>query len=400
MSLVFIFALVIVGHLNTNEYTKVLSATAINNKLSPVKVKNLNSVSNSTLNQVINNSSLNNSSSPLNPTLSSTEENLISIAQEQVTNIPDSKNNFLTKNDNTLTTIENLKTISTSPIKSEVNNSEPEITSSTGGDNVNVNTSLIKPESETIITSKASAKIITSKNDDAEDANLKIKKIRKNPPLFSYYIAPSISYRSFSDNKMNKSVIHKTKIGYEAGIGMSYTIVDELRFTTGIQFNYSGYNIKASNTHPMLATLILNTDVPSQYNVYSTVSNYGNGTGNENSKLKNYSIQASIPIGLQYSFGENENYKFDAEATFQPSAIIKSNAYMLSTDGKNYLTDPYIYRKWNMSTNFGTYISFRSESYKWQVGPQIRYQMLSTYSKSYPIREHLINYGLRLGISR
>ena len=181
---------------------------------------------------------------------------------------------------------------------------------------------------------------------------------------------------------------------------MSFKIVKKLQFTSGLQLNYSGYKIQANNTHPIIATLTLNSETPAQYNVYSTMSHYGNSTGSEFTKLKNYSLQASIPIGLQYVFAENDNIRFSAAATFQPSLIIANQSYLLSSDKKNYLTAPDLLRNWNMNTSFTTYVSFSSNSFNWQIGPQVRYQLLSTYSKRYQDKEHLVNYGIRVGISK
>ncbi len=116
--------------------------------------------------------------------------------------------------------------------------------------------------------------------------------------------------------------------------------------------------------------------------------------------LKNYSYQISIPTGLQYTFGGEDKDKFVTEATIQPTYIIASKAYLLSTDRKNYINDPFLTNRWNMSAAFSTSVSIKSNSYNWQIGPQIRYQLLSTYSRNYPVKEHLINYGIRLGISK
>jgi hypothetical protein len=35
---------------------------------------------------------------------------------------------------------------------------------------------------------------------------------------------------------------------------------------------------------------------------------------------------------------------------------------------------------------------------RWQIGPEFRYQLLSTYSNEYPIHENLKGYGLKIGL--
>jgi hypothetical protein len=34
------------------------------------------------------------------------------------------------------------------------------------------------------------------------------------------------------------------------------------------------------------------------------------------------------------------------------------------------------------------------------MGPQMRYQLLSSYKEDYPIREHLVDYGFKIGIQK
>lgn len=228
--------------------------------------------------------------------------------------------------------------------------------------------------------------------------SLKLKKL--NNVTWSYYLAPSLSHRFISDDKINNAVIHKPMLGYEAGTAMSFSIFKRLQFTSGLQLNYTGYNIRANSTHPTFALLVLNSEVPGQHTSYSSISHYGNRTGSEFTQLKNYSLQASIPIGLQYLLAENDNFSFGAAASFQPSFIIASQAYLLSTDRRNYLQNPDLFRQLNMNTNFTLYTSFKSNSFNWQIGPQVRYQLLSSYTKKYPVKENLVNYGIRIGISK
>jgi hypothetical protein len=245
------------------------------------------------------------------------------------------------------------------------------------------------------------AKDITTPDNASSHTTSSISKPRKiNTVTWTYYISPSIGYRTLSDNKINHSVIHDPMLGYEGGTAMSFKIYKKLQFTSGLQLNYSGYNIKANNTHPIVATLVLNTETVGQYEVYSAMSHYGNRTGTEFTKLKNYSLQVSLPIGLQYELPLNDNVRLGTAATFQPTYIIASQAYLLSEDKRNYLTNHDLFRKWNMNSNLTTYVSFSSSSFNWQIGPQVRYQLLSTYTNRYQLKENLINYGIRVGISK
>jgi hypothetical protein len=110
-------------------------------------------------------------------------------------------------------------------------------------------------------------------------------------------------------------------------------------------------------------------------------------------------LQTSLPVGLQYEFLHINKLQFNAAANFAPTFVIKSNAYLLSSDG-NYIKDNSLLRNWNMTSNFGVFVTLHSQKYKWIIGPNIHYQWLSTYKKEYTMQEHLINYGLRIAISR
>jgi hypothetical protein len=146
-----------------------------------------------------------------------------------------------------------------------------------------------------------------------------------------------------------------------------------------------------------MATLFLyDRQIP--YSI-SSISFYGNSPGAQ-LKLRNYSLQISLPVGFEYKLAGNNNVQLNAAATVQPSFVAVNKAYLLSSDNKNYLTQSTLSRKWNMSTNFGTYVSFNSNKLNWQIGPQVRYQLFSSYTNAYRPAEHLIDYGIRVGVSR
>jgi hypothetical protein len=396
MSMVFIFTLVIIGHLNTNNghYTALpdITPSQISNIVKSHKVllkhSNLQErINNNTPTDNINANALSSATPPLlsvikedqsssnNTGSSRLNETKSSIALENKTEfIPAVENNIYTSNTDKIAT-------SSQEITNKINEETPvEIIS-----NKDIQVSSYIDESPTQIQA---------------NTNTIQKRKRNSNVTWMYYVSPSLSYRHFSDNSINNSVTQKPIIGYEAGTAMSFNLIKKLQFTTGFQLNYSGYNIKANNTHPIVATIILNSETPGQYSAYSNMSHYGNSASSELITLKNYNVQASIPIGLQYIFAANENIKIGAAAALQPTFTILDKAYLLSTDKKNYLTAPNLYRSLNMNTNFTTYISFSSNSLNWQIGPQVRYQVLSSYSNSYPVKEHLINYGIRLGISK
>jgi hypothetical protein len=72
----------------------------------------------------------------------------------------------------------------------------------------------------------------------------------------------------------------------------------------------------------------------------------------------------------------------------------------MSSDERYYLKDPSLIRKLNLGANFNPNIILNASNIKWHIGPDFHYQILSTYKNNYQIKEHLIDYGIRIGISK
>jgi hypothetical protein len=235
-----------------------------------------------------------------------------------------------------------------------------------------------------------------------------LQKPGRNRFSWSYFLAPTVNYRTVTNNPApysdvyndpNKDNTETVAMGFEVGSNLNYQVSDKFRFTTGVLLNYSAYDIAASMVHPQEANLILNEEGSPR--VVSATSSYGPAsTGDSKVTLHNYSFQASIPIGMQYKIAGNDRLSFSAGASVQPFYVISSNAYVLASDKNLYINYPSLMRDFNVNTEFGTYLSFRASKFNWQIGPRFKYQLLSTYNGSSPYSEHLLNYGLRFGISK
>jgi hypothetical protein len=108
----------------------------------------------------------------------------------------------------------------------------------------------------------------------------------------------------------------------------------------------------------------------------------------------------STPIGLELSVPTGKRMSLNLASTLQPTYTIRSNSYLISTNLKNYAQEPSLYRNWNLNAGAEAYLSVSKGSYKWIMGPQIRYQILSSYKDNYPISENLIDYGVKIGIQK
>jgi len=130
----------------------------------------------------------------------------------------------------------------------------------------------------------------------------------------------------------------------------------------------------------------------------NSVSIYSNTEGYRKASLKNEHTMLSIPIGIDYVVAGNKNLNFSIGSTIQPSYLIGNNAYLISTNLKNYAKQPNLNRRWNINTAVEANINFQSGSYRWSIGPQYRYQLMSSFKDKYPIKENLFDLGIKLGL--
>ena len=236
-----------------------------------------------------------------------------------------------------------------------------------------------------------------------------------------FYLTPTISYRKLSENKkflqsaansgtvpvyaaysdINSYVSHKPDMGLELGLVGKYAVSNTFRLRAGLQFNVSRYDIKAAyEQHREDATIALDGGNWGANSTITRQTNYRNfgGTTNISNWLKNLYYSVSLPLGAEYVFKSQSSTRFGVAATFQPTLVIKDRAYLITTDYKNYVEVPSLVRKVNMNTSFETFIAYSTGNINWQVGPQVRYQIFSSFEKKYPVKENLFDFGLKVGI--
>jgi hypothetical protein len=247
-----------------------------------------------------------------------------------------------------------------------------------------------------------------------------IKKRRKNS--LQVYITPTISYRELKENKpfinaarnaanassgissanvyytdINSIVTHKPDIGLQMGFSVGFPLSKNIKMIGGLQFNVSKYDIRAYS-HPVeLATIAL-SNAAGGTNTVSALTNYRNAGGYTANWLHNLYFSIAAPIGLELKLmGKRKTY-VGISGTVQPTYMLSNRAYLISTDYKNYAEIPSLIRKWNINTGFEMFAGYTTGNLKWRIGPQVRYQAMSSFKKKYPVQEHLFDFGLKLGL--
>lgn len=245
--------------------------------------------------------------------------------------------------------------------------------------------------------------------------NLKPKSAKKKIS-FQFYFTPTISYRRLSENKtflrsqnanvqnlaswtdVNSVVTHKPDMGFEMGFTGKYPLTKNLKLRTGVQFSINRYDIKAYNANAAFTTLMLNTR-NNGIDSLSALTRYSNFGSAESDWLENFYFQLSAPIGLELILAGNDKVQFGVASTIQPTYVLGGKSYMITTDYKSYTEVPDLTRRFNVNTSLETFIGYSTGRLNWQVGPQLRYQLLSSFDSKYPVKENLFNYGLKIGVS-
>ena len=263
---------------------------------------------------------------------------------------------------------------------------------------------------------------VTEENNDEENKKKKVlwagEAFKKSKFNLQISFSPTISYRRLTSglnqitevfrgvpyNKteqstaVNKLVNHKPAIGAEAGANVIYKLTNNFTLRAGLQVNYSRYQLSAFNSKPEQTTIALqgNYGMVDSLNLISPYKNY---SGAGASWLNNEYLQLSMPIGFEWSvLGNKSPLKWNIGASVQPVYNFSNNVYLLSTDFEHYVQDPSLIRKWNINAGVETFVSYDMGSFKWQVGPQFRYQLNSSYKSQYPIKEYVVDFGFKVGL--
>jgi len=226
------------------------------------------------------------------------------------------------------------------------------------------------------------------------------------------YFTPTVSYRKLSENKkvysgsgyiyvpvidLNNVVKHKPAMGLEFGIEGRYHLSDRLSLKTGLQFNINRYDIKAYAHPTEIATVALSNGFG--VDSLASLSNYRNfGANNPTANwLENLYFQVGIPVGVELILTDKNDFQWGISGSIQPTYVIGDKAYVISSDYKNYAKFPDLMRRWNISTGFGTFVSYSTGRIKWQAGPHVRYQHLSSFVNELTVKEKLFSVGLKVG---
>jgi hypothetical protein len=204
---------------------------------------------------------------------------------------------------------------------------------------------------------------------------------------------------TYTDEELDKALFQTPSMGFELGVNWLYALTPRSVVKAGVQLNYNRYNIKASESQPEAAEIRLFGNNNQIYPV-TTLRNPRRENGFLPQWLENKNLQLSLPVGMEYVLSGQQKSQINVGLTLQPSYLLREKNYILSTDLKNYAEESSLIRRFNLNAAFEIFFSMNTEKFRWHVGPQLRYQLFSTYDKAYPFRENLIDYGFKIGVSK
>ncbi len=254
-----------------------------------------------------------------------------------------------------------------------------------------------------------------------ENASYELTSISKRNKLrWEAYVTPTFNYRKLATNgdyyvktniqtgpvaidhsgDPNVYVDQKPAVGIQLGGSIVYRLTRNLSLKTGLQFDYSRYYINAYSTSTEPAIISLNSFNGYSYNTITTYTDIRNFGGTSPKQIQNRYYQLSMPVGLEMRVMGNKKLQLNIGGSIQPTYLFNKDIYMLTTDYTNYAKEPSLIRRWNINGGIEAFLSYDMGAFRIQLGPQFRYQFLSTYSSQYPLKENLMEYGIKIGISK
>jgi hypothetical protein len=243
-------------------------------------------------------------------------------------------------------------------------------------------------------------------------------------PKFSIqvYATPSVSYRRLIDastgrvaqsfipapaqsnygTDVNQGAHNTPGLGLEAGFAIGYKITDQITLKTGFQFNMRQYNIQAYNYNQPTATNAINSISSNGPDSLNFVSNTGSSSssGIYTTTLVNRYYEISMPLGIDWKVVSLNKFSVGLAGFVQPTYTFDRQPFIITTNLKNYIDGSSLIRRWNINTSAEAYIAYKIGDYTWQIGPQFRYQQLPSLTAQYPIKEYLLDYGFKIGVTK
>jgi hypothetical protein len=200
-----------------------------------------------------------------------------------------------------------------------------------------------------------------------------------------------LAVRSNNVNNEKKSFSAPT-LNLEAGGAVTMNISKILRLKVGMQLNFTRFEDSKSESNNLSLTS-QQSDLSTKIDMFQRENNLG---------ITPDLYQLSVPIGTEIKIIGNEKIQWLAGATIQPSFLMNNTDLTANNEAAVNKNGAFALRRWNVNSSIETFLSYQVHpGVVLNVGPQLRYQLLSTFNREIPKGiDKLYNFGLKFGISR
>jgi hypothetical protein len=233
---------------------------------------------------------------------------------------------------------------------------------------------------------------------------------KRNRKYFQLYFSPTATYRSLSGGTLAAKsgpsmrspkdyLGHSPVFGFEVGGSYMYKVTRNLTIKAGLQFNYSRYSVKGyADMHQPSPEI--RTAYGHALDSVNTPPMYWSSYLNQSAiSLTNDIYRLSAPVGFELRVMGNERLQLNVGASIQPGYLLNTNVYFPTSEYTDYVKGPSQFRRWNLTGGIEAFLSYKlPNGLRLQAGPEFRYQLLSSFYDSYPIKENMKGYGLKIGI--
>jgi hypothetical protein len=253
-----------------------------------------------------------------------------------------------------------------------------------------------------------------------ESVAFKGKKGKKDATTIEFYATPSVGFRKLNiDNAINNNnfapaansgqqvnntnesfMLHKPALNLEAGFNFAFAATKKISLKAGLQLNLTNYGIGGSYLNHSVPSTLAEINPTTGGIDYNTVPAYVVNDKNATENIRNTTYQISLPVGAYYKLLAKNKFDLFIGASVQPTFVFGGNPNVISADKMYYITNPSLLRKWNMNTAAEAYINYKFGNINVLAGPQVRYQLFSTYKSNIPVTERLYNIGFKIGIAK
>jgi hypothetical protein len=236
---------------------------------------------------------------------------------------------------------------------------------------------------------------------------------KDNKFSIAYTFAPSVGYRHLRQVStttdqfpVNASFgvdlsdfYQKPAMNMEVGVSLQYKLHNKISLIGGLQLNYMGYRIEATEWEQPIQTELEYVDPNTgEIRLLSATSTLAKVTKGDKIR-RNYSVDLSIPIGLSLAVVDEKKWQCRIQGTLQPGLKLSDKTALISANQSSYIYEPRMINEWSLHAGLAALVVLPvDDNLHFSFGPSVRYQLSRQFQSSYVYRENRYNTGMTISL--